>query len=240
MLSLGVYLKIKGDDIMTVLSAPTRNAISINPGYLRAKRILDIVFTLLILIPLGVVIVIFAVLICIDSKGPIFFRQKRVGMNGVEFDIFKLRSMHTDCDDSVHRELIKQYLNGAALNGKADSGNQYKLVDDPRVTRIGRFIRKTSIDELPQFINVLRGEMTLVGPRPPLPYEFAEYDPHDQLRLSGKPGLTGIWQIYGRSRVPFKKMVEMDIEYLEQQSILQDLKLVALTVPVMLKSRGGA
>jgi len=239
-LSPGVYLNIKGDDIMAILSPPTRDVISINPDYLRAKRILDIVFTLLILIPLGVVLVIFAVLIRIDSKGPIFFRQKRVGMNGVEFDIFKFRSMYTDCDDSIHRESIKQYLNGATLNGKADSGNQYKLVDDPRVTRIGRFIRKTSIDELPQFINVLRGEMTLVGPRPPVPYEVAEYDPHDRLRLSGKPGLTGIWQIYGRSRVPFKKMVEMDIEYLEQQSILQDLKLVALTVPVMLHSRGGA
>ncbi len=225
---------------MTVLSPQTRNAIWFNPGYLRAKRILDIVFTLLILIPLGVILVIFAVLIRIDSKGPIFFRQKRVGMNGVEFDIYKLRSMYTDCDDSVHRDSIKQYLNGAALNGKADSGNQYKLVDDPRVTRIGRFIRKTSIDELPQFINVLQGEMTLVGPRPPVPYEVAEYDPQDRLRLSGKPGLTGIWQIYGRSRVPFKKMVEMDIEYLEQQSILQDLKLVALTVPVILLSRGGA
>ena len=225
---------------MAVLSSPTRNTISIGKGYLRAKRILDIVFTLLILIPLGVVLVIFAVLIRIDSKGPIFFRQKRVGMNGVEFDIFKLRSMYIDSDDSVHRESIKQYMNGATLNGEVDSANLYKLVDDPRITRIGRFIRKTSIDELPQFINVLRGEMALVGPRPPVPYEVAEYDSRDWLRLSGKPGLTGIWQIYGRSRVPFKKMVEMDIEYLEQQSMLQDLKLVALTVPVMLRSRGGA
>ena len=127
-------------------------------------------------------------------------------MNGVEFDIFKFRSMYINSDDSVHREWIKQYMNGATLNGEVDSANLYKLVDDPRITRIGRFIRKTSIDELPQFINVLRGEMALVGPRPPVPYEVAEYDSRDWLRLSGKPGLTGIWQIYGRSRVPFKKI----------------------------------
>jgi lipopolysaccharide/colanic/teichoic acid biosynthesis glycosyltransferase len=225
---------------VAILSPSVQNAISINPGYLRIKRILDIVFTLLILLPLSLVIVIFAVLILIDSDGPVFFRQKRVGMNGVEFDMFKLRSMHSDSDDSAHREAIKKYLNGAALNEQVDSDNLYKLVGDPRVTRVGRFMRKTSIDELPQFINVLRGEMTLVGPRPPLPYEVEAYDHLDWVRLSGRPGLTGTWQVYGRSRVPFKQMVEMDIEYLEQQSILQDLKLVALTLPVMLQGRGGA
>jgi lipopolysaccharide/colanic/teichoic acid biosynthesis glycosyltransferase len=225
---------------MAVLSPPIQNTISMNAGYLRAKRILDIAFTLLILLPLFVVIGIFAVLIRIDSKGPIFFRQKRVGMNGVEFDLFKLRSMYVHADDSAHRESIKQYMNGSALNEKVNSDNLYKLVDDPRVTRIGRFMRKTSIDELPQFINVLRGEMTLVGPRPPLPYEVEAYDARDWIRLCGRPGLTGTWQVYGRSRVPFKKMVEMDIEYLGQQSLAQDLKLIALTLPVMLQGRGGA
>lgn len=225
---------------MALLSPPTQNTIHIDPGYLRTKRILDIVFTLLILLPLCVVIAILAVLIRIDSKGPIFFRQKRVGLNGVEFDMFKFRSMYVNADDSAHREVIKQYMNGETLNGKIDTENLYKLVDDPRVTRIGRFIRKTSIDELPQFINVLRGEMTLVGPRPPLPYEVEAYSLSDWMRLCGKPGLTGNWQVYGRSRVPFKKMVEMDIEYLEQQSIWQDLKLIALTLPVMLRGRGGA
>ena len=224
---------------MAVLSPPTQTQISIDKGYLRVKRILDIVFTLLILIPLFIVIAICAALIRIDSKGPIFFRQKRIGMNGVEFDMFKLRSMYVDSDDSVHREFIKQYINGARLNGKENSDNLYKLVDDPRVTRVGRFIRKYSIDELPQFINVLRGEMTLVGPRPPLPYEVEEYSSRDMIRLSGKPGLTGTWQVYGRSRVPFKKMVEMDVEYLREQSILQDLKLIVLTLPVMLRGRGG-
>jgi lipopolysaccharide/colanic/teichoic acid biosynthesis glycosyltransferase len=225
---------------MAVLSTPTHSNIRIDKGYLKVKRMLDIVFTLLILIPLCVVIAVFAVLIRLDSKGPVFFRQKRVGHNGVKFDMLKLRSMYVDSDDSVHRESVKLYMNGAALNGKGDSDNQYKLVDDPRVTRVGRFIRKTSIDELPQFINVLQGEMTLVGPRPPLPYEVEEYGPREWIRLSGKPGLTGSWQVYGRSRVPFKEMVEMDIEYLSEQSLLKDLKLIALTLPVMLKGRGGA
>jgi lipopolysaccharide/colanic/teichoic acid biosynthesis glycosyltransferase len=224
---------------MAVISPPTQTTISIDKGYLRVKRILDMVFTLLILIPLLIVIAVFAILIRIDSKGPIFFRQKRMGMHGVEFDMFKLRSMYVDSDDLVHRKSIKQYINGAALNDKVNADNLFKLVDDPRVTRIGLFIRKFSIDELPQFINVFRGEMTLVGPRPPLPYEVEEYGPHDWIRLSGKPGLTGTWQVYGRSRVPFQEMVEMDIEYLGEQSLLLDLKLIALTLPVMLKGRGG-
>src|SRR5437870_11001459 len=224
---------------MAVQSMPTQETIIINKGYWRTKRVLDLLFTLLILLPLCLVIAIIALLIRLDSKGPIFFRQKRIGMNGVEFDLFKLRSMYVDSDDSVHRESIKQYMNGAALNDKESLDNLYKLVDDPRVTRVGQFIRKYSIDEMPQFINVLRGEMTLVGPRPPLPYEVEEYSPRDKIRLSGKPGLTGTWQVYGRSRVPFKEMVEMDIEYLEEQSILQDIKLIALTLPVMLQGRGG-
>ena len=224
---------------MAILSPPIQDTLRISIWYLRVKRIIDLIFSILILIPLFIVIAIFAALIRIDSKGPIFFRQKRIGMNGVAFDIFKLRSMYVDSDDVFHRESIKHYINGAALNGKEMTDNLYKLVDDPRVTRVGRFIRKYSIDELPQFINVLHGEMSLVGPRPPLPYEVEEYSPRDMIRLSGKPGLTGTWQVYGRSRVPFKKMVEMDIEYLQEQSILQDIKLIALTLPVMLQGRGG-
>lgn len=224
---------------MAILSPPIENVISFNLRYLKAKRILDILFTLLILLPFCIVLIIVALMIRLDSKGPIFFRQKRVGLNGKEFYMIKFRSMYVNSDDSAHREAITQYMNGASLNGHAQTDTPYKLVNDPRVTRIGRFIRKTSIDELPQFINVLRGEMSLVGPRPPLPYEVEAYGPHDQLRLGGKPGLTGMWQVYGRSRVTFNNMVEMDIAYLQQQSIWQDLKLIALTLPVMLQGRGG-
>lgn len=224
---------------MAVESVPIQSAISIDRGYLRVKRLFDVLFILLILLPLCIVIAIIAVWIRLDSKGHIFFRQKRVGQNGVEFDILKFRSMYENSDDSVHRQAIKLYMNGGELNDATDTGNPYKLDNDPRITRVGRFIRKTSIDELPQFFNVLRGEMTLVGPRPPLPYEVEEYSPRDWIRLSGKPGLTGKWQVYGRSRVPFQKMVELDIEYLQQQSFTEDLKLIVLTVPVMVKGCGG-
>ena len=137
--------------------------------------------------------------------------------------------MYVDCDDRLHRDAIRQYMQGEKLNGKAGTTMLYKLDNDPRVTRLGRFIRKTSIDELPQFLNVLRGEMTLVGPRPPLLYEVERYSSNDWLRLSGKPGLTGPWQVYGRSQVGFQDMVEMDINYLQQQSFWQDIKLIALT-----------
>jgi lipopolysaccharide/colanic/teichoic acid biosynthesis glycosyltransferase len=131
-------------------------------------------------------------------------------------------------------------MNGHILNEHAENGSLFKLGNDPRVTRVGRFLRKTSIDELPQFFNVLRGDMSLVGPRPPLDYEVANYSARDWLRLSGKPGLTGTWQVYGRSKVTFQKMVEMDIEYLQQQSLWQDLRLIALTPGVMISGRGGA
>ena len=224
---------------MATLSPPIQNIINLKPGYLRSKRIFDILFTLAILIPLCLVLLIVAVLIRLDSEGPIFFRQKRVGLNGKEFEMLKFRSMYVNCDDLTHREAIKQYINGGTINGDAETDNPYKLTNDPRVTRVGRFIRKTSIDELPQFINVLHGEMTLVGPRPDVPYTVEQYSQRDQQRLYGKPGLTGTWQVYGRSRVTFQEMIEMDIAYLHQQSIRQDLKLIALTVPVMLLGRGG-
>src|SRR5437588_12971511 len=131
-------------------------------------------------------------------------------------------------------------MNGEKLHHDETGNMSYKDVLDPRITRIGRFIRKTSIDELPQFWNVLCGEMTLVGPRPPLPYEVEQYTAYEHQRLIGKPGLTGTWQVYGRSRVTFQNMVEMDLEYLENQSLWRDLKLIILTVPVMIFARGGA
>lgn len=222
---------------MVVQAPPIQETISIRSGYLTAKRILDFVCLLLLAIPLLLVCGVIALLIKLEDKGPILYRQRRAGQHGVEFTMFKFRSMRVDADDSVHRVAAKDYINGKKLNG--DTRTPYKLNDD-RVTRVGKFIRKTSIDELPQFWNVLRGEMTLVGPRPPLDYELEEYSPHDWLRLTGKPGLTGTWQVYGRSQVPFGDMVEMDIEYLQKQSIWLDIKLIFRTVPVMVSGRGGA
>jgi len=225
---------------MATLSPLIRKEILLRPGYMRAKRVLDVLFTLLLLPFLGLFMLFIAVLIRIDSKGPIFYRQKRVGQDGVEFEMLKFRSMCVNNDDTLHREAVKRYMNGDALHdGKDSADTPYKLVCDPRVTRVGRIIRKLSIDELPQFFNVLRGEMSLVGPRPPLPYEVEAYSLRDCLRLCGKPGITGYWQVYGRSRVTFDEMVEMDINYLRQQSIIQDIKLIVLTIPVAASGRGG-
>lgn len=225
---------------MIAQSAPTRETISLNPGYLRAKRILDVVLTLLLLPFLCLVMLCVALLIRLDSKGPIFFRQKRIGQDGVEFDFLKFRSMYVNNDDASHRAAVEQFMSGEEINRNVLTLNCYKLDTDQRITRVGKFIRKTSLDELPQFLNVLSGEMSLVGPRPPVPYEVDRYSLRDRLRLSGKPGLTGTWQVYGRSRVSFKEMIDMDIAYLQEQSLLLDCKLIILTVPVMLLGRGGA
>ncbi len=225
---------------MTTKSLAVQSTIGINQNYERTKRLLDIIFTLLIFVPLCVIIAIVALCIRLDSEGPVFFRQKRIGRNGVEFDMLKFRSMYVNSDDALHREAIAKYMSGQMLADSTTTDLSYKQVDDPRVTRVGRFLRKTSIDELPQFFNVLRGEMALVGPRPPLPYEVENYNLYHKMRLSGKPGLTGPWQVYARSRVSFETMVEMDIAYLQRQTLREDLKLIALTVPVMIERRGGA
>jgi lipopolysaccharide/colanic/teichoic acid biosynthesis glycosyltransferase len=224
---------------MLIQTAPPRETISQDAGYLRAKRFMDVVITLLLLPFCLIVMGIVAICIRLDSPGPILFRQKRVGHNGVEFEFLKFRSMYTNTSEATHREAIQRYMKGHELNGQDNAVDRYKLGNDARITRVGRFIRRTSLDELPQFFNILRGDMSLVGPRPALPYEVQMYSIHDRQRLAGKPGLTGPWQVYGRSRVPFAKMVEMDIAYLERQSLREDLKLVVLTVPVMLSARGG-
>lgn len=225
---------------MAVQSAPVQETISIDPSYQRAKRALDLTVALLLLPFCCLVMGLIAILIRLDSRGPIFFRQKRVGQNGVEFDFLKFRSMYVNSDDTSHRTAVEQFMSGQLIDGSHHTAMPYKMGADQRITRVGKFIRKTSLDELPQFFNVLNGDMSLVGPRPPVPYEVERYSSRDKLRLSGKPGLTGYWQVYGRSRVSFAEMIEMDITYLQEQSLLQDLKLIVLTIPVMLFARGGA
>jgi lipopolysaccharide/colanic/teichoic acid biosynthesis glycosyltransferase len=224
---------------MAVQTAPVQT-IHISAKYLRAKRILDITFTLLLSPFLLLAATIIAICIKLSSEGPVFYRQKRAGQNGVEFEMLKFRSMYVNNDHLAHREKIIKYMSGQKLNEDGIPDLSYKDVHDPRITRVGRFIRKTSLDELPQFWNVLCGYMTLVGPRPPLPYEVELYNARDRLRLCGRPGLTGTWQVYGRSRVTFQNMVSMDIDYLYSQSLWLDIKLIVLTVPVMIFARGGA
>lgn len=225
---------------MSIGTAPAQETITIDHNYRRAKRVVDFIFTLIILLPLLLITLIIAVLIKLDSAGPVFFRQKRVGHNGVEFDILKFRSMYVHSSDSSHRRAIAKYMNGQKLAESKGDKLSYKVANDPRVTNVGRLLRKFSLDELPQFFNILHGDMTLVGPRPPVPYEVELYSAHAMLRLCGKPGLTGPWQVYGRSSIPFPEMVEMDIAYLRRSSLREDLKLIALTVPVMLLGSGGA
>ena len=207
-------------------------SIHFDSRYLRAKRVLDIGFTLLIAPFLLVVGIVIALCIKLDSKGPVFFRQTRIGRNGVAFQMLKFRSMYVNGDEGIHKKRVEEMMrNGQTLD---------KQKNDSRITRVGRFIRKTSLDELPQFWNVVVGEMTLVGPRPPVAYEVALYKEADWQRLAGLPGLTGTWQVYGRSAVTFAEMVEMDVAYLKEQSLLKDLKLIILTIPVMIFARGAA
>lgn len=205
-----------------------RVAVNNKKGYLIAKRIMDICGALIGLICLSWLFLIVAILIKLeDPKGPVFFKQVRVGKNGKEFYMYKFRSMVTNAE-----ELLESLLH---LNEV--SGAMFKMKDDPRITKVGKFIRKTSIDELPQLWNVLKGDMSLVGPRPPLPREVAQYTEYDKQRLLVTPGCTGLWQVSGRSNVGFKEMVELDLQYIRNRSIFFDLKIIFKTIFVLFGSK---
>lgn len=205
------------------------------------KRTIDVAASLVILVLGFPFFLAIALLIKLTSRGPVFHVQERVGENGGRFCLFKFRTMRPGNDDAHHREFTRNFIQGKLPQRQLDVGGgvTYKIVNDPRITAVGGFLRKTSLDELPQFINILKGEMTIVGPRPPLPYEYECYDEWHKLRLRVRPGLTGLWQVSGRSRVTFHEMVAMDIYYIEQWSLLLDLKIMCWTVPVMLTGTGG-
>lgn len=195
--------------------------------YLISKRLLDIIGAIIGLIILSLVLLVVALLIKIeDPKGPIFFAQKRVGKNGKEFKMYKFRSMVTDAETKLEELLKYNEVEGA----------MFKMKDDPRVTKVGKFIRKTSIDELPQLFNVLKGDMSLVGPRPPLPREVKEYSKYDMQRLLVTPGCTGLWQVSGRSKLGFNEMVELDIEYIKNRSIRTDINIILKTFLIIFKN----
>lgn len=202
--------------------------------YFLWKRIVDIVISAALLVALCPVMLLIALAVIWTTPGSALFRQRRVGKDGEEFEMLKFRSMHHNCDSHRHEEAIKCYMAGEKLDTASDSTSPYKLANDSRITRVGRIIRKTSLDELPQFWNVLTGQMSMVGPRPPIPYEVERYSARALERLRGKPGITGPWQVYGRNKVTFEQMIEMDIAYLENRSILYDLKLIALTIPAII------
>lgn len=199
-------------------------------AYLISKRILDIFGAIIGLVVLSLLLVLVALLIKIeDPKGPIFFSQKRVGKNGKEFKMYKFRSMVTDAEEKLVELLEYNEIDGA----------MFKMKDDPRVTRVGKFIRKTSIDELPQLFNVLKGDMSLVGPRPPLPREVAEYSNYHMQRLLVTPGCTGVWQASARNSVGFEEMVELDLYYIRNRSFWFDLRIIFKTITVLFGSKNA-
>ncbi|HHQ8910802.1 TPA: sugar transferase [Bacillus cereus] len=197
-------------------------------SYIFMKRLIDIIGSfcgIIILLPVFIIVAI-----CIkleDPKGPVFFKQIRVGKDEKDFGMYKFRSMVTDAEEKLQDLLQHNEVSGA----------MFKMKDDPRVTKIGKFIRKTSIDELPQLINVLKGEMSLVGPRPPLLREVKTYTAYDKQRLKVIPGCTGLWQVSGRSNIGFREMVELDLYYIQYRSILFDFKIILKTVFVLFGSK---
>lgn len=194
------------------------------------KRTLDILGALAGIIILSGLFLLIALLIKVeDPKGPIFFSQKRVGKNGKEFKMMKFRSMVSNAEERLQELLTLNEVSGA----------MFKMKNDPRVTKVGRFIRKTSIDELPQLFNVLRGEMSLVGPRPPLEREVKQYSDYDIQRLLVIPGCTGLWQVSGRSNVGFEEMVELDLQYIRNRSLQYDIKIIFKTVLLLFGSKNA-
>ena len=203
------------------------------------KRSSDLIISSLSIALLSPLWLLIALLIKIDSRGPVFYTQERVGMDGRLFLLYKFRTMVANADSELHREYQRAFIAGRA---EANLGNEqkptYKLFADPRITRVGRFLRKTSIDEVPQLWNVLLGDMSIVGPRPPIPYEVEAYELWHRKRLDMKPGLTGLWQVSGRNRLPFEEMVRLDLFYIENWSLLLDLQIILRTGFVMLGREG--
>ncbi|MBI2900903.1 MAG: sugar transferase [Planctomycetes bacterium] len=220
-----VYLeRIEGVPLLTFSTTPH------DETALLAKRVFDIVVSAVALAASGPVLLIAAALIKATSRGPVFFRQKRSGMNGRVFSLYKLRTMVQGADAMKAQLEAKNEMDGPV----------FKMKDDPRVTAVGRWLRKLSIDELPQLYNVLRGDMSIVGPRPPVPGEVEKYERWQRRRLSMRPGITCIWQVSGRNQVSFRRWMEMDLEYIDNWSLLLDFKIILRTIPAVLSSRGAS
>jgi lipopolysaccharide/colanic/teichoic acid biosynthesis glycosyltransferase len=205
------------------------------------KRAMDVFGSASALLLFSPVLAAIAVAIRLTSKGPVLFRQERLGQYGQTFTFLKFRSMYTNCDVKIHQEYVNQFIAGEVAENNADGKKAvFKIQQDPRVTSVGRFLRKTSLDELPQFLNVLRGEMSLVGPRPPIAYEFHAYDLwHRRRVLEIKPGITGLWQVEGRSRTRFDDMVRLDLKYARGWSLWLDVKILIQTPSAVFSGDGA-
>ena len=205
------------------------------------KRAADITISSIALVVLSPLWLMLSILVKLDSVGPALFQQERVGMDGRIFLCYKFRTMRTDVGDDLHRSAYQKNIGGGNEANEGDDERPLfgKVRDDPRVTRAGRWLRRSSLDELPQFLNVLIGDMSMVGPRPPIPYEVEEYDIWHRKRLDMKPGITGLWQVSGRNRLPFDEMVRIDLYYIENWSLWFDLKIMMLTLPAVLRGDGA-
>jgi lipopolysaccharide/colanic/teichoic acid biosynthesis glycosyltransferase len=208
------------------------------------KRVVDVVGSLLALAILSPLLMMIAVFIKLASRGPVLFRQERVGLFGKRFTFLKFRSMYVDSDQAKHKEYVTKFITESRNGGEGESdlaqNGVYKLTNDSRITPVGRFLRKTSFDELPQFFNVLMGDMSLVGPRPPIPYECENYDVwHKRRILEVKPGITGLWQVRGRSSTTFDEMVRLDLNYVRHWSLILDLKILIQTPFAVFKGKGA-
>jgi len=216
---------------------------SLRAQQLLVKRLVDLVMSGLGLILVSPLMLVVAVAIKLGSSGPVFFHQERVAEGGRRFRVLKFRTMWHGASEAAHKEFVTRMLrddNDSAGRRGADGSTVYKLVNDDRVTPVGRWLRRMSLDELPQLVNVLRGDMSLVGPRPPLPYELEQYDHWQFDRLRVKPGITGLWQVSGRNRLSYRQMCELDLEYVRQWSLWLDFKILLKTVPVVLLNSGRA
>lgn len=199
------------------------------------RRSLDVLVSAVALAVTAPLLALIAVTIRLDSRGPALLRQERVGLNREVFTMYKFRSMRVGVDDGLHRRQIE-----AELRGEDTSvAGSWKIDDDPRVTRVGRVLRRLSLDELPQLVNVLRGDMTLVGPRPCLPWEAAMFPARFELRFSVRPGLTGLWQVRGRSRLGTLDMLDLDVDYVRTRALRRDLAILFATIPSMLRGDGA-
>lgn len=207
--------------------------------YPAVKRVSDLLLSALLLVALSPLLLLCALAVRFSSAGPVLFRQTRVGQRGKPFTFLKFRSMIANADAKPHADFAAAFIQGKAVRQESPKGQVYKLVEDPRITRVGRWLRRTSLDELPQLWNVAQGDMSLVGPRPPIYYELDYYQPLDFQRLMVKPGITGMWQVRGRSATTFEEMVALDLEYIQRRSLGLDLHILLQTIPAVLSGKGA-
>ena len=229
-------------DMMGVVPLLTLRGSNIEGINFVIKRAFDVLTASIMFILASPILLIAALAVWLEDGGPVFFRQTRIGIHGEEFDFLKLRSMRSASGDNAHREYVKKWIRQgerAAAEVQANgNGKIFKLTNDNRITRVGHILRRYRIDELPQIINVLRGDMSLIGPRPALPYELELYKGWHRRRLDAVPGITGLWQVSGGNRLSFDDMVRLDVKYIEDWSLISDIKILARTVPVLLRGEG--